>query len=103
MSTWEWAFWLAAAFVGYTYLGYPALLCLWRALRRGGEETGEAECLPFVSVILTVRNEADHIETKLLDLLRQDYPQDRLEILVASDQSTDGTNARVRALQERHP
>lgn len=104
MSSWEWAFWLAAGFVVYTYFGYPALLYALKMLKRPrGASRVETTDLPSVSVIVTVRNEVESIEPKLRDLLAQDYPEDRLEIWIASDQSTDGTNERVRNLQSLYP
>ena len=47
--------------------------------------------LPFVSVILPVRNEESSIARALGCLLAQDYPPDRMEIIVADGMSTDGT------------
>jgi succinoglycan biosynthesis protein ExoA len=46
---------------------------------------------PLVSVIMPIRNESDSIEQSLGSVLRQDYPSDRIEILVADGMSTDGT------------
>jgi succinoglycan biosynthesis protein ExoA len=62
--------------------------------------------LPSVSVIMPIRNEAAHIEPTLHALLMQDYPPDRLEILLADGMSIDGTRdilARVLAEQPRFP
>src|ERR1700756_4936108 len=53
-----------------------------------GREISE---LPFVSIIMPIRNEERAISRVLDCLLAQDYPQDRLEILVADGMSTDGT------------
>jgi cellulose synthase/poly-beta-1,6-N-acetylglucosamine synthase-like glycosyltransferase len=92
MSLAYWTFWVAAAYVLYTYFGYPLLLAAWRKLRPAASPKPAARQNLRVSVILTVRNEVDSIRTKLRDLLAQDYPADLIEILVASDQSTDGTN-----------
>jgi len=92
MSLAMWAFWLAASYVLYTYFGYPLLLAAWRRLRPTRDQAGPSEAPLRVSVILTVRNEVDSIRTKLQDLLNQDYPAELIEIWVASDQSTDGTN-----------
>ncbi len=103
MSGWHWLFWIAAAYVFYTYAGYPALLQAWKALRRPKERVGAAGYQPLVSVILTVRNEREAIARKLDDLLAQDYPANRLEIWVASDQSTDGTNEVVAEYAARCP
>lgn len=47
--------------------------------------------LPLVSIIMPVRNEADFIATSLGAVLSQDYPHDRLEVLIADGLSTDGT------------
>jgi glycosyltransferase involved in cell wall biosynthesis len=56
---------------------------------------------PFVTVVLPVRNEAAHIERSLGALLRQDYPIDRLEILVLDGRSTDDTPRIVEAMIAR--
>jgi succinoglycan biosynthesis protein ExoA len=52
---------------------------------------------PFVSVVMPVRNEAAYIERALAAVFAQDYPQDRLEVLVADGLSTDGTRELVAA------
>jgi len=59
--------------------------------------------LPFLSVIVPVRNEGAFIRQTLTTLLGQDYDPQRFEILVADGQSTDDTRAVVRALQGAHP
>ena len=51
-----------------------------------------------VTVVLPVRNEGAHIEEILGDLRRQDFPPDRMEILVVDGRSTDDTRARVRRM-----
>jgi cellulose synthase/poly-beta-1,6-N-acetylglucosamine synthase-like glycosyltransferase len=87
----KWIFWIAAAVICYAYLGYP--LWLWvrsrwspRPVRRGVVE-------PDVSVVMVVRNEEAAIPGKLANLLALDYPAEKLEIVVISDGSTDGTAA----------
>jgi succinoglycan biosynthesis protein ExoA len=62
-----------------------------------------ASAWPQVSVVLPIRNEADHIEACLERLLAQDYPADRFEILVVDGRSDDGTRAVVQRVQARHP
>jgi succinoglycan biosynthesis protein ExoA len=59
--------------------------------------------LPLVTVVLPIRNEADAIARGLEAILAQDYPSDRLEVLVADGMSTDGTRAIVESLRSRHP
>ena len=87
----KWIFWIAAALIGYADVGY--LLWLWvrsrwspRPVRRGAVE-------PSVSAVLVVRNEAAEIARKIENLLALDYPAEKLEIVVISDGSTDGTAA----------
>ena len=59
--------------------------------------------LPFVSVVVPVRNEARFIEGTIGQLVAQDYPADRFEILVVDGRSTDGTRELAEALAEAHP
>lgn len=59
----------------------------------------DAAAMPLVSVLMPVRNEACYIETSLRSVLTQDYPPDRLEIIVADGMSTDGTREIVESLQ----
>ncbi|MFO0881178.1 MAG: glycosyltransferase family 2 protein [Gemmataceae bacterium] len=61
-----------------------------------------AAVLPMISVIIPVRNEEAFLGETLQRLLEQDYPADRLEILVADGCSTDATPDIVRAWGEKH-
>src|SRR3954453_74251 len=93
-------FWSSVLFILYTYAGYPLLLCVWRRLARPRPRL-EGSDTPFVSILVTVRNEAGHIRAKIQDLLAIDYPAECFEVLVASDASTDGTQAIVREFAHR--
>ena len=62
-----------------------------------------ADTLPFVSVIMPIRNEAAFIGRSLGAVLAQDYPHDRMEVLVADGMSTDDTRTIVQQLAARHP
>ncbi len=91
----KYIFWIAAALVGYSYLGYPVWLWLrsrWspRPVRRGFVESGAA---PVVSAVMVVRNEEAVIARKLDNLLSLDYPQAKLDVVVVSDGSSDRTPA----------
>jgi cellulose synthase/poly-beta-1,6-N-acetylglucosamine synthase-like glycosyltransferase len=57
--------------------------------------------LPFVSVVMPIRNEADFIAEGLGAVLGQDYPKDRMEVLVADGMSTDATREIVTRLAAR--
>jgi succinoglycan biosynthesis protein ExoA len=65
--------------------------------------TPSSEDLPLVSVIMPVCNEAQFIERSLGSVMAQDYPSDRLEILVADGMSDDATQAMVAAMADRDP
>jgi cellulose synthase/poly-beta-1,6-N-acetylglucosamine synthase-like glycosyltransferase len=57
---------------------------------------------PFVTVVVPVRNEEAFLGATLRALLRQRYPADRFEVIVADGQSEDDTVAVVRRLQSNH-
>jgi glucose-1-phosphate thymidylyltransferase len=65
--------------------------------------TRAADNLPFVSVVMPVRNEATFIARSLDAVLAQDYPSERMEVIVADGISTDGTREIVQSFQEQHP
>ena len=97
----ELLFWFSLFGAGYSYALYPlVLLCL---PKRPGAAIDRADGgpLPRISLIITVHNEIGRIDEKLDNSLALDYPAQRLEILVASDTSTDGTDDRVEALADR--
>lgn len=89
-----WVFWGAVAVIGYTYVGYPAWLWLRGRLRPSRVQSGALQ--PFASIVMVVRNEERVIERKLENLLALDYPEQKLEVVVVSDGSTDGTESILR-------
>jgi len=100
------AFCLAAGLLTYVWVGYPLILRLLNVgqqlmlrLRPGRREPSPAawgDATPRLSVIVAAYNEAGCIRTKLDGTLAQRYPAQRLEVIVVSDGSTDGTDAIVR-------
>lgn len=87
--------WGSLAVLAYIYAGYPVLAI---ALARcAGRRIDRGERLPTVSWIITAYNEEKHIGEKIANLLELDYPTDRVDIIVASDASSDGTDAIVSA------
>jgi succinoglycan biosynthesis protein ExoA len=64
---------------------------------------GRFSSLPFVSVVLPIRDEEHHIAACIGRLVAQDYPDDRMEIIVVDGRSTDGTRERLRELQATTP
>ena len=92
-------FWLSAAALGYTYAGYPLLLLIVSRLRP--REVRRADFTPAVTVIVTAYNEERDLAAKLENTLALDYPRELLEIIVASDCSTDRTDEIARTFGER--
>ncbi|MDT8342170.1 MAG: glycosyltransferase, partial [Longimicrobiales bacterium] len=81
----------------YAYVAYPAIL--WALARARGAAplpTAEPDVWPSVSICVPAYNEAGQIRELVHSLLALDYPRDRLQILVASDASDDGTDDIVR-------
>lgn len=59
--------------------------------------------LPFITAVMPVLDEASHIRATLEQLLGQDYPRDRFEIIVADGGSRDGTTGIVEELSRLNP
>ncbi len=101
--------WILVGLTLYTYAGYPILL--WVLVRLRPRPVRQADIVPSVSLIIAAHNEEVCIREKLENSLSLDYPREKLEIVVASDASTDGTNdivaeyadrgIRLHAIQER--
>lgn len=90
-------FWVSAALIVYTHLGYPLVLRALIALRRSRRTTRDPAELPHVSLIVAAYDEEEVIGAKVSNALALDYPRERLELIVASDGSYDVTAARARA------
>src|SRR3989442_7777555 len=95
----EIVFWLSVVALFYTYAGYPLLLALVSTLRAQRVRRGQFE--PTVTIIITAYNEERDLAAKLENTLALDYPRELLEIIVASDCSTDRTDDIVREFAER--
>jgi cellulose synthase/poly-beta-1,6-N-acetylglucosamine synthase-like glycosyltransferase len=86
----EFLFWLSL-FIGiYPYVAYPVCVALLKALR---PRPIQADLItPRVTVVIAAYNEASHIEATVRNKLQQDYPAGLLDVMVASDGSTDETD-----------
>lgn len=96
----ELVFWICIGLVGYTYFGYPVVLSLVAKLTRPYEpqsvdreqiDADDTFVRPTVTVVIAAFNEESCIGERIENVLRSDYPMDRLEVLVGSDGSTDRT------------
>lgn len=91
---------LLIALCAYVYAGYPVLLWLLNAIGLGKPHKREA-LEPSVTLIISAYNEADVIEDKLQNTFELDYPADKLDILVISDGSDDGTDELVKRYENQ--
>lgn len=90
-----------AAFVLYTYFGYPALLRVLAAGKPRWSPPPPPKEWPRISITVPAYNEEETIRGTIDSLLALDYPPDRRQILVVSDASTDGTDDIVREYADR--
>lgn len=93
-------FWVSALAVGYTYIGYPIVITVLAHFVR--RPVRLAPITPSVSLIIPVYNEERIVADKLDNSLALDYPRDKLEIVVVTDGSTDGTNRIAASYADRH-
>ena len=99
-------FWLSAGLIVYTHAGYPLVLRVLVGLQRHrssprySEENFGSDAvggLPAVSLIVPAYDEEEVIAAKVANALALDYPRECLQVIVASDGSSDATIERARA------
>lgn len=89
-------FWVALSSLLFTYFAYPMLLKILAKAWRINTQNQLSEDLPRVSFVVAAYNEEDVLEDKIQNFSTLDYPTDKLEILIGSDGSKDGTNEILR-------
>jgi Glycosyl transferase family 2 len=94
-------FWGSLGALVWTHAAYPAVVAYAARVRSRPVRKGGA--LPSVSMIVAAWNEEEVIERRLENLLSLDYPPERVEIVVASDASSDRTDELVEAVAAREP
>lgn len=87
-------FWLSLLGAAFSYFLYPLILSLFPSRRSSMDVQPSGLCSPRVTLIVTAHNEESRIREKIENCLELDYPG--LEILIASDASTDGTDQIVK-------
>jgi len=88
----ELLFWMGVLFVIYVYAAYPCMLLAASAILKPVHRPCSGEPLPRLTLFVPVHNEEAILERKILNCLEIDYPPELLEIVFASDGSTDRTN-----------
>jgi len=92
-------FWLLLFLLYFAYLGYPKFLFVVSLFVRHPIKTGDV--LPRLTLLIPAYNEAEILKKKLENVLKIDYPQNLLQIIVISDASTDGTNSIAASFAEQ--
>jgi cellulose synthase/poly-beta-1,6-N-acetylglucosamine synthase-like glycosyltransferase len=92
-------FWGSLLLILWSYIGYLLLLKLLSVLRP--RRVAKEEITPPVTLVVTAHNEATRIKQKIENCLAMDYPEDRLQIVIVSDASDDGTDEIVRSYANR--
>ena len=90
----EWVFWICALWVVYAFAGYPAgVFLLARFVHR---PVRREDVTPSVTVVIAAYDEVRNIVATVVNKLEQDYPSAKLNVIVVSDESSDGTDEAVR-------
>lgn len=84
----------------YVYAGYP--VCIWLLSRLVRKRVSKAACEPYVSILIAAYNEEKHIGQTIANKLGLDYPENKLEVIVISDESTDKTDELVKGFKENN-
>ncbi len=86
------------AFLAWTWAGYPLVILAWAALRPRRVE--RRYTTPSVTAVVAARDEEINIRARVENLLAQDYPADRIEVVVVSDGSRDRTAEAARSVDD---
>src|SRR5712691_4430638 len=92
-------FWFSLVLLIYVYAGYPLVAWLRGHLRP--RLCHRAPIEPLVSVIVIAHDEAGRIGDRIENLLSSEYPAGKLEVIIASDGSSDDTAARAERYEDR--
>jgi cellulose synthase/poly-beta-1,6-N-acetylglucosamine synthase-like glycosyltransferase len=91
------ALWTSVLLLIYSYFCYPFLLRIMHLIHR--VKTKKSDEIRSITLIIAAYNEEKHIAAKLENTLQLDYPREMLQVVVASDGSTDRTDALVLAYE----
>ncbi|MCK4587537.1 MAG: glycosyltransferase family 2 protein, partial [Gammaproteobacteria bacterium] len=95
----ELIFWVSLAGVAYAYVGYPLVLfIIGKCVKR--PPNIDTVVTPSISILIPAHNEERVIKEKLENVLALEYPEDKIEILIISDGSTDATESIVEAYEQ---
>lgn len=82
-------FWFSVALIVYTYAGFPFVTWVRFLLWRRPHQSQQVQ--PSISMLIAAHNEEQNIKEKITNVLALDYPREKLNVVVASDGSSDRT------------
>ena len=101
MKALELTFWILAAIIFYTYLGYGILLFILIKIKRIFSKKSEVKLnendLPHVTLLVAAYNEQDYVKAKVENTLSLNYPTEKLHQIWVTDGSNDETPERLKA------
>jgi len=95
-------FWISFIALAHTYVIYPLLLKILAVGRDIKSRPAEVRSEAAVSILIAAYNEEKVIGEKLQSIFNSDYPQEKIEVLIGSDNSTDRTNEIIESLSKKY-
>jgi cellulose synthase/poly-beta-1,6-N-acetylglucosamine synthase-like glycosyltransferase len=105
MMVWQILFWTSVGAIAFSYLLYPFILWIISKLKRPLQFKTYAsdEDLPTVSIVMAAYNEELILNQKIESIFNTKYPLHNIELLIGSDNSTDGTNKILEEAARQYP
>ena len=95
-------FWLCVLLVFHSYVLYPLILQLKSKKDKFSNNQVETD-LPYVSILMSAYNEELVIKDKIESIMQSEYPSNKFEIIIGSDNSSDNTNTIIEQLSKDIP
>jgi cellulose synthase/poly-beta-1,6-N-acetylglucosamine synthase-like glycosyltransferase len=101
MIIFEIIFWLSVFLIFHTYVLYPVLLKILASRKKFNFQSNTEE-LPSVSILMSCFNEETVIAQKIESIIHSNYPQEKIQIIIGSDNSSDNTNYIIASYSEKY-
>ncbi|MBK8806879.1 MAG: glycosyltransferase [Bacteroidales bacterium] len=98
-------FWLFVLLIFHSYIFFPLLLKILAKNKKNNTfvwDDTDRENLPMISVVMAAYNEQQVIEEKINSIFKTNYPLDKIEVLIGSDNSSDNTNLIISTYAEEY-
>ena len=95
-------FWCMISLILYHIIGYPIVLIILSLFKKRKKEIFDCTHTPSITILCPAYNEVEVIEKKIKSFINLKYPHERLELVVISDDSTDGTNEIVEKYSRKY-